>query len=253
MNYSGRNLTVCAYWYDRPLQGGEFLRQTRLFIEKILLAFPVLSTLKVVRDPKESSGIVDPHFSNFDLEVVAALPKDYVFINSDPQNKNFTKESFAATLFPASFVLSSDRNAGELSVRISAGTPHGRSSDQVIIEISPEFESVEIAKAILEISVEFWQPFCAFVGRTVVQRALNQPVGSVRIGWLTYLSDVSAQQYLPHDVRSERLFSGLLIYSSALPGFEDDIQGIEAMRKIIDRLSPHTFLKGHSRPVRHTA
>lgn len=250
MRYSSRNLTVCAYWYDRPLRGGEFLQQARSFVTKLVSTFPALSTLRVVRDPRESTGVIDHDFSNFDNEVVAALPKEYVFITPGTDNRKFTRESTARTLFPASFLLTSDTANVELSVRISAGRPDSQSSNQVIIAISPELESPQTARTILELCVRFWEPKYAFVGRSEVQNLLNQPVGSVRIGWLTYLSDATARRHLPSDIRTEQLSSGILIHASDSPGFASDTQDIERMRRILDALNPHGLLRGHSRPAK---
>ena len=249
MKYSARNLTVGAYWYGRPLRGGQFLEQARVFATKLISAFPALSILRVVRDPKESTGIIDRDFSNFDSEIIAALPKEYVFITPGIDTKKFTRESTARTLFPASFLLTSDIGNKELSISLNAGRPDNESSNQVIIAISPELESVQTAKTILEICVKFWEPNYAFVGRAEVQNLLKQPVGSIRIGWLTYLSNAAVQRHLPDDIRTEQLSSGTLIYSSDHPGFASDTQDIETMRRILGALNPSGLLRGNSRPA----
>jgi len=243
MIYSEKNLTVCAYWYDRVIRGGEFLDQSIAFLKKIILTLPELSILKVVRDPKESSGLIDSDFSNFDEEVISALPKDYVFIDPGSANKKFTKHSTAATSFRGSFLLTSDDGVKELSVRISVGTPNIRSSNNSIIEFSPDLESAESARNILEASIEFWQPHHAHVGRYEVEKMLNQPVGDAHIGWITYLSDLNAQGALPSGIRGERFNSGILIQAAELPGYQGDAQDIEQMRRILDALAPYGFLK----------
>jgi|HubBroStandDraft_1064217.scaffolds.fasta_scaffold21849_1 hypothetical protein len=243
MIHSERNLTVCAYWYDRVVSGGEFLEQSRSFLKKVVLILPELSILRVVRDPKEASGLIDREYSNFDDEVIAALPKDYVFTESGSTNRKFTKSSTAATSFRGSFLLTSDDGAKELSVRISVGTPHIWSSNNSIIEFSLDLESVESAKKILEESIEFWQPHHAYAGRYEVEKLLNQPVGNVRIGWLTYLADLNAQGALPDDIQCRRLNSGILIQATELPGYQCDAQDIEQMRRILEALAPDGYLK----------
>lgn len=69
MLLSMQSLSVSCYWYDRPLSGRQFLGQAKLFLINIRDAFPELSVLTVVRDPKESTGVVKRDFSNFDQEV----------------------------------------------------------------------------------------------------------------------------------------------------------------------------------------
>ena len=48
MIYSPKNLTVCAYWYDRPVRGGEFLDESRSVVQKVGEILPELLTVKVV-------------------------------------------------------------------------------------------------------------------------------------------------------------------------------------------------------------
>jgi hypothetical protein len=52
MDYSAANLNVCAHWYNRPVRGEEFLRQVRVFLEKVIPVLPGIPALKVVRDPR---------------------------------------------------------------------------------------------------------------------------------------------------------------------------------------------------------
>lgn len=124
-----------------------------------------------------------------------------------------------------------------------AGRPVGATSDQVIIDIAPELESPEFARRILDVCIEFWQPHHAHVGRDEVMRMLNQPPGDVRIGWLTYLTEPDAGNYLPNDILTERIQSGLLIKAAELPGHQSDAGSIKSMRGILDALGPHGFLR----------
>jgi hypothetical protein len=117
----------------------------------------------------------------------------------------------------------------------------------VIIDIAPELESPELARRILDVCIEFWRPHHAHVGRDAVMRMSNQPPGDVRIGWLTYLTDPNAADYLPNDIRSERIQSGLLVKAAELPGHQSDIGSIEGMRGILDALGPHGFLMNPQR------
>jgi len=105
MLLSMQALSVCCYWYDRPLTGRQFLDQVKPFLGKVRDDFPELSVLKVVRDPTETSGTIERDFSNLDREIVASLPKDWAYINDDPTNKEFSNSCLPAISFRTAFLL----------------------------------------------------------------------------------------------------------------------------------------------------
>jgi hypothetical protein len=72
---------------------------------------------------------------------------------------------------------------------------------------------------------------------------LDQPIGDIRIGWLTYLTDLNVRNFLPQDVHTESYYSGILIQIAESPVSENNVQGIEKMREIISVLGPHGFLQ----------
>jgi hypothetical protein len=203
-----------------------------------------LDALRIVRDPKQSSGVVNNDFSNFDLEVIGGLPQDWVFISPGSRERTFTADSTAAIAFTASFLLSGQGNAKKLWIQINAGSPSKRQANSVIVEFSPSVESNECARAILDLCVAFWQPHHAFAGRAAVQRTLNQQPGAVRIGWLTYLADSAASQFLPAHIRWQPLGPGLVIQTSAIPGFVNDALGIDNMKRVLVALAAHGLLSG---------
>jgi hypothetical protein len=209
----------------------------------------MLGTVRVIRDPHQSRGVIEADFCNFEAEVIAALPGDWPFLTPGSSLKQFSLESSAAIGFPASFVLSSlDGSGRELYVSLLVGVPHNRLSSSAIVEMSPQMESASGAKKLLELSVDFWSPSSAFAGRTAVQRLLNQPPGAVRVGWVTYLSEIRAKTWLPPGVRCEQYGPGILIYASDSPGYEDDVKSLDSMRRTIDSLAAQDFLRGHAKP-----
>ena len=238
MIFSDSNLSVCAYWYDRFVVGGEFIDQTRAFLQRIMTTLPDLSILRVDRDPSEGDGLVRGDFSNFEEQSVLSLPKNYVFLNPASSSKTFTRESTAATAFFGSFSLSSREGEKELSVRVTVGGPQARATNSCVMGLSPGLESVESARTLLGLSVDFWNPHNAYVGRYEVQRLLKQPVADIKIGWLTYLTDVTAQEIVPSDIHTERFYSGVLIRATEAPGHKDDLESLENMRRVLSALGP---------------
>lgn len=241
MLLSMQSLSVSCYWYDRPLSGRQFLDQVKLFLENIREAFPGLSVLKVVRDPKESTGVVKQDFSNFDHEVVASLPKDWAYINENPEDKEFSDSCHPAISFRTAFVLGSTGENAELSVQVSIGS-NGRNADNAIIHITPEFESDDVARKLLDIAVSFWKPHHATVARSEIDNLLRQPIGDVRIGWLTYFSDAGVLNHFPSDMRAEKFQSGVLVQMNTGPISAADKDGVDSLREAIKRLQPTGIL-----------
>jgi hypothetical protein len=240
MLFSPKNLSVCSYWYDRPLSGRQFLDQAKMFLDLLRNTFPELSSVKVVRDPKESTGVIERDFSNFDQEVVASLPNDWVYINDDPKDKRFSNSCFPAISFRSSFILGSSDTVESLSVQFNIGGK-GASVDSVLIHMALDFESESIARKLLDISVSFWTPHHSIVNRSEVDVALRQPIGDIRIGWLTYFSDASVLDHIHSDNLAEKFKAGALVQVGDKPASLSDGDNVERLRVAVKELE-HTGL-----------
>ncbi|RUL78247.1 hypothetical protein EKH80_05280 [Dyella choica] len=212
-------------------------------------AFPGLAMLQVVRDPKESSGVVKQDFSNFDQEVVASLPEDWVYVNEDPRNKEFSDNCRPALSFRAGFVLGTMEGAADLSVQVSIGS-NGRNLDNVTLHLAPEFESEEVARKLLDIAVSYWTPHHATVTRSEVDNLLRQPIGDVRIGWLTYFSNADVLNHLSPKHTANGFKSGALVQVNDGPISAANGDGVERIRKVIEELEPTGLLQNPKKKVR---
>jgi hypothetical protein len=248
MLFSMQSLSVCSYWYDRPLSGRQFLEQTKLFLGEILNAFPELPVLKVVRDPKESDGVIEKNFSNFDQEVIASLPKDWAYINDDPKNREFSDNCRPAISFRTAFLLGSADGVIGLSIQVSIGS-NGR-ADSVIIHISPDFESEDVARKLLDISVSFWLPHHATVTRSEIDGLLRQPIGDVRVGWLTYFSNMDILHHLSDDNFARKFKSGVLVQLGDRSISAADEDSIGKLRRLIKKLEPTGLLNNPKKRAR---
>jgi hypothetical protein len=249
MLLSMQSLNVSCYWYDRPLTGRQFLDQVRLFLGDVRDALPELSTLKVVRDPKESTGLVAQDFSNLDQEIIASLPKDWAYINENPKNREFSDGCRPAISFRTAFVMGVNIDAADISIQVSVGS-NGRNADSVIIHIAPNFESESVVRKLLDISVSFWSPHHATVTRSEIDNQLGQAIGDVRVGWLTYFSDTKILDYHSAIFSAEKYKSGVLIQASDGPISAADEGEVERIRKVIRELEPTGVLRNPKKKAR---
>jgi hypothetical protein len=249
MLLSMQSLSISCYWYDRPLTGRQFLDQVKLFLKDVRDVLPELSTLKVVRDPKESTGVVAQDFSNLDQEIIASLPKDWAYINENPRNREFSDSCRPAISFRTAFVMGVNADATDLSIQFNVGS-NGRNADSVIIHIAPKFESEGVVRALLDISVSFWSPHHATVTRSEVDNQLGQAIGDVRVGWLTYFSDTKILDYRSAIYRAEKYKSGALIQANDGPISAADEGGVERIRRVIRELEPTGLLRNPKKKAR---
>jgi hypothetical protein len=190
---------------------------------------------------------VNADFSNFDAEVAAAIPDDWAFEGPNPEVKAFTKASRAKVRFPAMLALASTDGNQEITLQIYIGAPKAHTRNSVQIIFSSSLETEETALRLSKTTIASWDPSDACVGRTPIQMTLNQPIGSVRVGWLTYFADKSVNRYLPTWIRREEVPPGVLVFSGSVPGLVDDTATVENMKAIISALNPHGLLKGNSK------
>lgn len=242
MLLSMQSLSISCYWYDRPETGRQFLDQVKHFLESVRDVLPELSILKVVRDPKESTGLVAQDFSNLDQEVIASLPKDWAYINENPKNKEFSDDCRPAISFRTAFVLGSTVDSMDLSVQVSIGST--RNADSVIIHIAPVFESEDVVRKLLDTAISFWNPHHVAVTRSEIDNLLGQAIGDIRIGWLTYFSDVRILDHHSNAYyRVDKFKSGAMVQVNALPISANDEAGIERLRRVIMDLEPTGLLR----------
>ncbi len=71
--------------------------------------------------------------------------------------------------------------------------------NHVILAMAPKVETPALFRTLFEETVRFWQPADATVNRSDVMTALDQPIGEVQPGWLTYIADTSVGDCVPAD------------------------------------------------------
>lgn len=84
--------------------------------------------------------------------------------------------------------------------------------------MSPELESPQFLRALLDNAVLFWKPYWGTVIRSAMYDVDDQARRTVRVGWLTYLSDPGTACVLPPSASWYPLADGIVVQAAEQPG-----------------------------------
>lgn len=108
--------------------------------------------------------------------------------------------------------------------------------------MAPTVETPALFRTLFEETLRYWQPADATVNRSDVMEALDQPIGEVHPGWLTYIADTSVADCVPADFACEPFADGVIIQSAERPGTADDPDYMARLFRLRDALRPQGWL-----------
>jgi hypothetical protein len=170
------------------------------------------------------------------------LPKDWAYESNGLKSAEFSPECISRLGFRSSFLVHLSDLDADLNFQFSIGSS-GRSGDSVIVRVPSIVGRDSFARGLLEILVGFWRPRHAVLTDEILDDALDQPIGDVRVGWVTYFSDKEVLRYLPPgvDVR----VNGREVFVGVEGGYSisENSQGFNWICAIIKALAPTGLLK----------
>lgn len=236
-----QNFTLCAYWYNRPMTGAEYIEAVRCFLEGISQRFSVFSALHIVT--KDGSKPLSLNPNRFGEEIIEQLPKDAAYINKEvPENRDFSLKSLPAVAFSNSFT--TGPNPGPTDV-CSISFSMGRTSDKpnsVIFDFTSESEDEALFDALFHIVITYWSPNHALLTRQSYGDALSQPVGDIRVGWITYLRNREFARFVPSPCVTESFHEGALIKTLPLIPSREGSEIVPVLQNLRAALEPQGFL-----------
>ncbi len=246
MSYSLDNVTLRVYWFNRPLTARAAFDQMIGYLRRLQQVSPVFAQLYLLRTQDMARVRLAPDFSNFDHEVALDMEPDWVYQNPDPTNSAFTLACRNSIGFSASFAtVPNDQQTG-CWITLSCGrvnTGKATFPDFVILNVSPELETPEFLRRLLEHTVQFWHPDWGTITQGAVEDILQQPIGDVSVGWLTYFDHPAVAGVLPPSVSSYPLAGGLVVQAAERPGMAEDAEYVRRLVQIRDTLEPRGFLR----------
>ena len=243
MSYSFYNLSARIFWYNRPLVARAAFDQIASYLRQLQALSPLFSRLHVSRYQDQATVLLGPDFSSFDAEVALAIPCERAYENADPADKAFSMSCMGCGGFGATFAtVVDDRQAG-CWIDVSCGSDNPEHPNCVDIKVSPELESPDFLRALLDNTILFWKPASGLVTRAAMHKVVRQPIGEVDVGWLTYLSNPDAVRALPASVSSYLLADGIVVQAAERPGHADDPEYVRSVLCVRDALEPHGFLR----------
>lgn len=222
------SLDLCAYWYNRPLSGLEYLARVKMFLIELGERFPEFARLYVVSSSGTGTEPVAPDFHGFEQQVAAHLPKDWAYVNPNPSDKTFDTDSRSSLGFSSSFSTAQIGGDSPCIVEVACGKLDPRSVNSVIIRLPATMEKSDFVVGLFKEVLTFWAPSHGSVSRPAFDDALDQPVGDIRVGWLTFLPRTDAAAHVSVG-RLEECCGGLLVrLSEHIPSARDG----EALRSL---------------------
>jgi len=236
---------ILAYWYRRPLPAHEAFRAMSDFVLRLRHVSPLFDNLFVARETRYVPLHAD--LSNLEQELAdVSRRRDFSYTNLDPKDVRFALTSFSRLGFRGSFVDAKSSKQRLVDLSISCGQLElGRkpvAPNHVILAMAPKAETPALFRTLFEETVRFWQPADATVSRSDVMEALDQPIGEVQPGWLTYIAEKSVADCAPADFVCEPFADGVLIQAAERPGTADDPDYMARLFRLRDALRPQGWL-----------
>ncbi|WP_374516792.1 hypothetical protein [Undibacterium squillarum] len=182
----------------------------------------------------------------FERLIFANLQKDLAYTNPISSERGLTRDSRCALGFSTSFITSEKPNASSALVEIRIGRSAPNSVNTLIIRCPNSHPGDYFAK-LLRALVKYSDPLHAHCWSQAFGERINQPVGDIYIGWLTYLSDGRVAEPLKDIAATETFWSGVLIETTNLHDFSMNEQVIANALAIVGRLGGMGFLTNPSR------
>ena len=236
MSYSIGNLSIKVYWYNRPLESDDAFAQMRLYLQQLQALSPLFSRFYVPDGTHRKHVPIELDFSNFDQVVAAALPHDVTYKNADPADKGFSMACTSWMGFGTMFATVPDARQTGCWIDISCGSDDPKHANRIDIGLSPELEATDLLRILLDNMVHFWKPDMGVITRAAMHKAVTQPLGDVRVGWLTYLSNPAAARVLPASMFWYALEDGIVVQAAERPGFSDDADYVRKVMLVRDTL-----------------
>ena len=185
----------------------------------------------------------------FERLLISNLSSDVTYINPGGASRLATRESRCVLGFSAAFETEEKPSGFSSFFRVAIGqsNPKAIMPESIVFNFSGEKPRSFYAK-LLSALVRYSDPHHAVCDSWALSQRKKQPVGDVRIGWLTYLSDPRAAGFLQDIAVVSPLGKGILVQISDLQEFSLEESVIAKIRVIVDRLGEAGLL---ANPLRH--
>jgi hypothetical protein len=236
-------IDLCAYWYDRPLSGEQYLRLIASYLKRLQEADPVFSDLFVVGESRSKRPKIERDYSNFDSDVSAALPQDWAYTNPNSADKKFTPSSLSRDGFINSFVTDLNGAAPHCAISTSMGSTDRDSSNTVIVRVAPGLLSTNSLENLFKLTIAYWRPLHANLAQYELRKFIGITRGEIGVGLLTYLSIGEAANAVPEDIVVERYLDGLIIPATDALSETPEPRTIARLRRIHEALKSKGLLR----------
>lgn len=237
------SLDLCLYWYDRPLTGQQYLERLKAFLLRLQSSFPVFSCFHLISSSGSSTEPLAPGLVGFEEKVARELPTEWAYSNEDPNDKVFKPSSRSRSGFSSAFSSAPFGDESAFIVEVACGKDDGRAVNSVIVRVPASMEGDEPVVDLFRAVADFWSATHGSGSRPVFDDVLDQPVGDVRVGWLTLVPNAAAAAYVPAGFRSEPLGSRLLIRREGPAPQAGDEAAMQALIRLRHVLEPHGLLR----------
>jgi hypothetical protein len=170
------------------LTGKSYIEAAHGYLDMLVELYSCIEKIEIVLDKSCRREQISDKFDDFFGQIARGL-SELAFDNVESADKAFRLSSTAKLYFSNTFVLTGSNGVGEIWINLAIGRSDD-GLDIVSLRFPPHVHS-EMLKALFQKSVIYWKPVNGCVNRERLFSSLRQPLGEVRIGWLTYLANIA--------------------------------------------------------------
>jgi hypothetical protein len=203
-----------AYWKERKETLLEYLTISRSFLQRLKHFHNIFSTLAIYIDNgREKIVWLDDELRNLEeLIQMHSISEEAKYESLDDKGTP-TWLSFAPVGFSMHYSNTKPLGENNVSVSIETGRYSPWLTNSVVINLpgyDPDFNLThDLAKQLLKIVVECWQPQIALVTTSDFRNTLKND--KFTVGWVTYFANYTETKYLPDNIERELFNNGILI------------------------------------------
>lgn len=230
-------IAMCLYWRQRPMTGSQSTSAIVNYALRLSEAIPGTPDLRVNAHRFPNA----PSWASLRREIAdqveAGYPAEWAYVSAETSSRSYAPQSTCKMGFSAYLSFECQSSSPALAVELCVGKADIRSPNIVILRIPHDIYDTTMIVGLVRASIEFWSPSYGTVTRPIYDDFLQQPIGEVRVGWLTYLARFSGEPRLLMPAATEKVLDGLLVFAQRdLPRI-DDLEFVRKLKEVHEELN----------------
>jgi len=238
-------LELCAYWHNQPLTAESYISKIKEFLLRLKSIDDDFNLLYVLGESETNAIKIDSNYSNFETEVVSHLsrPDEYIsYVNQEGEKVEFSLSVNTRIGFNCTFTTSISDSQKGFFISTSIGSCEDVVNSIIISSYGENDDDSRMLNLFKE-TISFWRPYNAYINTREIDLKAGQPIAEVRIGIVTYFSNLNVRNNIFENYFLEKANGGVIVKISENIKKENVEKNTNKIIRLRNLLKPTGFLE----------